>query len=125
MDQLKQLIKNHTILIKPHFAAFDKTKRSHITVDQFSRVLKQLNLLPEEKAFEVLVRAYADNNTLRDVNYVRFSDDIDTKFKAAMGQVPKDTPECFTQPMVTTMGQAEFKDMDALKPRFLAPSINV
>ena len=125
MVQLRKLIKDHTILLKPHFAAFDKTKRSHVTIGQFSRVLKQLNLLPDEKAFDVLSRAYADNNTLHDVNYVKFCEEIDTPFKAAMGEVVKNTPECFTKPMVTKMGTAEFKEMNALKPRFLEPSINV
>ena len=125
MEQLKKLVKDNTILLKPHFSAFDKTKRSHITVGQFSRVLKQLNLLPDEKSFDMLSRAYADNNTLHDVNYVKFCDEIDYRFKAAMGDVPKNTPEYFTKPMVTTMGQDEFKTMNALKPRFLEASINV
>jgi hypothetical protein len=123
--QLKKLVKDHNILLKPHFASFDKTSRSHITVGQFSRVLKQLNLLPEEKAFDLLARAYADINTLHDVNYVLFCADIDTKSDVKFGEVPRDTPEYFTKPMVTKIGAEEFKDMDALKPRFLEPSINV
>lgn len=81
--------------------------------------------MPEEKQFELIARAYADNNTLHDINYVKFCEDIDTKFKAAMGLVPDNTPEFFTKPVVTTMGQNEFKEMNALKPRFLEPSINV
>lgn len=125
MEQLRKLVKDNTILLKPHFSAFDKTKRSYITVGQFSRVLKQLNLLPDEQSFDILARAYADNNTLHDVNYVKFCDEIDYRFKAAMGEVPKNTPECFTKPMVTTMATDDFKTMNALKPRFLEPSINV
>jgi hypothetical protein len=118
-------VKDNTILLKPHFAAFDKTQRSHITTGQFSRVLKQLSILPDEKAFDVVTRAYADNNTLHDVNYVRFCEDVDYKFKAAMGEVVINTPECFTKPMETTISAKEFKEMDALKPRFLRPTINV
>lgn len=125
LAQLKKIVKDHTILLKPHFAAFDATKRSHITVGQFSRVLKQLNLLPEEKPFDLIVRAYADNNTLHDVNYVKFCEDIDTRFLASMGLVPLNTPEYFTQPMVTKIGTEEFKDINPLKPRFLQPSVNV
>ncbi len=123
--QLKKLVRDNTILMKPHFASFDKTRRSHVTVGQFARVLKQLNLLPDDKSMDVLVRAYADNNTLHDVNYVKFCNDIDTKSNIGLGEVPKDTPEYFTKPMVTTMGFNEFKDMDALKPRFLQPTVNV
>ncbi len=123
--QLKKLVKDNTILMKPHFAAFDKTKRSHITVGQFSRVLKQLNLLPDEKAFDLLARAYADLNTLHDVNYIQFCEDVDTKPDVKVGEVPMNTPECFTKPMVTKVGADEFKEMDAMKPRFLAPSVNV
>jgi hypothetical protein len=119
------LIKDHTILLKPHFASFDTTKRSHISVGQFSRVLKQLSLMPEEAQFDLIARAYADNNTLQDINYVKFCEDVDTKFKAAMGIVPENTPACFTKPAVTAFSQDEFKEMDALKPRFLEASINV
>jgi len=122
---LKKLVKDHTILLKPHFSAFDKTKRSHITTDQFSRVLKQLNLLPDEKSFDLLVRAYADINTLHDVNYVHFCEDIDTVSDVKSGEVPLDTPEYFTKPLVTKINPDEFKEMDALKPRFLQPTVNV
>ena len=125
LEQIKKIVKDNTILLKPHFAAFDKTKRSHITTPQFSRVLKQLNLLPDDAAFDVLARAYADNNTLHDVNYVKFCEDIDYKFKAAMGEIVKNTPECFTKPLTTTLQKDEFKSMDALKPRFLEATVNV
>ena len=81
--------------------------------------------MPEENEFDLIARAYADNNTLQDINYVKFCEDIDTKFQAAMGLVPDNTPACFTKPGVTNIGQKEFNEMDALKPRFLEASINV
>ena len=124
-EQISKIIKDHTILLKPHFAAFDKTSRSHITVSQFSRVMKQLNLLPDEKAFDLLARAYADINTLHDINYVQFCEDVDTKVDIKVGVVPKDTPEYFTKPAVTKLTTEEFKDMNALKPRFLEATVNV
>lgn len=123
--QLRKLVKDHNILLKPHFVSFDTTKRSHVTTGQFARVLKQLNLLPDDKATDVLVRSYADINTLHDVNYVKFCEDIDTKCTVGLGDVPKDTPEYFTKPMETKMGFKDFQEMDALKPRFLQATINV
>lgn len=81
--------------------------------------------MPEESQFDLIARAYADNNTLHDINYVKFCEDVDTKFKAAMGIVPENTPAFFTKPAVTALGKEEFKEMDALKPRFLEASINV
>ena len=123
--QIKKIIKDHTILLKPHFASFDTTKRSHITVAQFGRVLKQLNILPNDKQFDLIVRCYADNNTLHDVNYVKFCEEVDSKFKAAMGLVPDNTPESFTKPGVTTIDKEDFKDMNVLKQRFLEATINL
>lgn len=123
--QIKKLVKDNNILLKPHFAAFDTTQRSHITVGQFARVLKQLNLLPDEATFDLLARDYADLNTLHDINYVRFCNELDTKINVKVGEVPKDTPEYFTKPMVTKMEEREFKAMDTLKPRFLEATVNV
>lgn len=124
LDQIKKLIAAHSILVKPHLAAFDTTKRSHISTLQFSRALKQLNLLPDEKTFDILVRAYADNNTLHDVNYVVFCNDVDSKPEVNMG-VPKVTPDYFTKPMVAKIEPAEFKEMNPLQPRFLKATVDV
>jgi hypothetical protein len=123
--QIKTLVKNNNILLKPHFAAFDTTNRSHITVTQFSRALKQLDLLPDEATFDLLAREYADLNTCHDINYVRFCDELDTKIDTKVGEVPKDTPEYFTKPMVTKMDKGEFRAMDTMKPRFLEATVNV
>lgn len=122
---MKKLIKNNNILLKPHFAVFDTTNRSHITVTQFSRALKLLDLLPDEATFDLLAREYADLNTLHDINYVRFCDELDTRADVKVGEVPMDTPEYFTKPMVTKINQGEFKAMDTMKPRFLEATVNV
>jgi hypothetical protein len=46
-------------------------------VDQFSRVLTQLNLLPPERYLNLLIRRYIDNGNVKEVNYVKFCDDVD------------------------------------------------
>ena len=64
-------------MLKAPFQDFDRTRCSHITVDQFSRVLTGLGLLPPEKYFGLLVRRYIDNGNVKEVNYVTFCDDVD------------------------------------------------
>jgi len=46
-------------------------------VDQFSRVLTGLSLLPPERYFNLLIRRYIDNGNVKEVNYVKFCDDVD------------------------------------------------
>ena len=58
--QMKTLITNNRILLKPIFQDFDRTKVGHVTDFQFSRVLKQTHLMPNEKDFELISRKYKD-----------------------------------------------------------------
>jgi hypothetical protein len=46
-------------------------------VDQFSRVLTLLGLLPPPQFFDLLVRKYIDNGNPKEVNYVKFCSDVD------------------------------------------------
>jgi len=39
--------------------------------------LTQLSLLPKEEYFNLLVRKYIDNGNPKEVNYVKFCDDVD------------------------------------------------
>lgn len=77
LSQIKQEIRTKRILLKQPFQDFDRTRCSHITVDQFSRVLTQLNLLPPERYLNLLIRRYIDNGNVKEVNYVKFCDDVD------------------------------------------------
>ncbi|KAL4466875.1 hypothetical protein ABPG74_010472 [Tetrahymena malaccensis] len=74
---IKQEIRTRRILLKQPFQDFDRTRCSHITVDQFSRVLTQLSILPNEHLFNLLIRRYIDNGNPKEVNYVKFCDDVD------------------------------------------------
>lgn len=74
-DSLKEIrttIKANRILLKPLFADFDTTKKQRITVQQFSRVLKQLSIMPSETAFDLVCRRYFDKGNTKEVNYVKF-----------------------------------------------------
>jgi hypothetical protein len=54
-------IVTNRIMLKPSFQDFDRAKCCHITTDQFLRVLKKLNLFPENpQVAELLSRKYHD-----------------------------------------------------------------
>ena len=64
--------------MKQHFQDFDRTKSSHITIDQFGRVLNTLQLLPNQQVLKVLVNHYMDKGVnSKEVNYVKFCEDVD------------------------------------------------
>jgi hypothetical protein len=72
LTDLRRIIVSNRILLKPSFADFDPTKCLHITVGQFSRVMKQLNIMPSDLIFELLTRKYFDKGNTKEVNYVKF-----------------------------------------------------
>lgn len=77
MLNIKQEIRTKRIMLKPPFQDFDRTKCSHITVDQFYRVLTNQGLLPPERYLNLFIRRYIDNGNAKEVNYVKFCDDVD------------------------------------------------
>ena len=77
LKKIRSAIKANRILLKPSFADFDKTNIQRITVQQFSRVLKQLNLIPSEEAFDLICQQYFDKGNSREVNYIKFCQDVD------------------------------------------------
>lgn len=91
IDQLltavKRKISQKRILLKQPFQDFDRTRCSHITIEQFSRVLTQLSLLPKEEYFQLLVRKYIDNGNPKEVNYVKFCDDVDNVQEMLQGVI--------------------------------------
>lgn len=78
LETIRSEITNKRILIKPQFQGYDKTRCSHITAEQFRRVLKELRLIPPtEPLFQLLLRKYFDLGNIREVNYVKFCHDVD------------------------------------------------
>lgn len=71
------MIKTKRILIKQPFQDYDRTKSSHITRNQFVRVLNQLNLLPKSESLLELLLSHYENPVDKQVNYVRFCEDVD------------------------------------------------
>lgn len=65
------------MLIKPAFQDYDRTKCCHITRDQFSRVLHSLGLYVNERLFDVLAKNYVDNGNQKEINYVKFVEDVE------------------------------------------------
>ena len=69
---------------------FDKSRCSHISVSQFSRVFKKLGIYPpSDSLFELITRCYFDMGNTKDANYVRFCKDVDRPEDMFPGYVPK------------------------------------
>ena len=77
ISQLRQIVKANRILLKPAFQDFDPANTQHITLQQFSRVLKQMQIMPEQHIFELVCKNYFDKGNTREVNYVKFCHDVD------------------------------------------------
>lgn len=63
--------------MKPHFQDFDRTKNGYISKNQFTRILYQFNLFPDNHSLDLILRKYIDNGNLNEVNYYQFCRDVD------------------------------------------------
>ena len=80
----------HRVLLKPSFQDFDKSRCCHFAINQFSRVLKKLGISPTSEAlFELMTRKYFDKGNTKEVNYVRFCQDVDKPEDMFPGYKPK------------------------------------
>jgi Ca2+-binding EF-hand superfamily protein len=77
IKELRSVIKANRVLIKPSFADYDRTQTQRISVQQFARVLKQLNLMTSEDVFDLICQRYFDKGNTKEVNYVKFCHDVD------------------------------------------------
>ena len=120
------------ILLKPQFQDFDTTKCCHITVQQFARVLKQLNLMPSESTpiFELVCRRYADRGNLKEVNYVKFCQDID-RAEDIFAYMKQGSDERKVQVFIghrdnksNYFGNST-KDINVMESRFSQPTVNI
>jgi Ca2+-binding EF-hand superfamily protein len=70
--------RNKRLHMKPLFEDFDITKIGYVTKNQFTRLLKQEDLIPNnERQFNLLLKKYMDKGNLNEVNYYQFIRDID------------------------------------------------
>jgi hypothetical protein len=96
MTALNRHVVSHRILLKPDFMDFDRSKSQHITQQQFLRVLKKLNLMPEsDEVFDLIIRKYCDRGNNKEVNYFKFCKDVDRPedmFPAYQAKKPKAPP---------------------------------
>lgn len=131
ISDIKQLIKAHRILLKPFFQDFDPANTQHITLQQFGRVLKQLQLMPEEPEFELICKKYFDRVNTREVNYVKFCHDVDKPEDMFPGFFNKEAKKVDSAPVgVTRATKSNFfpnstKGLNVLQSRFSEPPINI
>ena len=133
---MRSVIKANRILLKPSFADFDTTLTQRITTQQFSRVLKQLGIMPSEDIFDLICRKYFDKGNTREVNYYKFCHDVDKPedMFADLG-IKMDTLERVNEiePKSTVIGKATksnfFKEttkgINVLENRFSKATINI
>ena len=139
-DTLKTLrgyIKANRILLKPSFADFDRTTTQHISVQQFSRVLKQLQLMPSEEAFDLICQKYFDKGNTKEVNYIKFCHDVD-KPEDMLEQLGISTESKKKVEIIAPVGASDItkttksnffadstKGLHVLENRFSKPTINL
>ena len=72
------MFKHKRLHLKPQFEDFDITKIGYVTKNQFTRLLKRFDLIPDnENQFNLLLKKYMDKGNLNEVNYYQFIRDID------------------------------------------------
>ena len=132
MTQLNRVVVSHRILLKPDFMDFDRSKSQHITQQQFLRVLKKLNLMPEnDDVFDLMIRKYCDRGNNKEVNYFKFCKDVDRPedmFPAYQAKRPKATPMDMLG-ISATQQSSFFKgptsDLDVINNRFMQPRVEI
>lgn len=134
---LRTTIKANRILLKPTFADFDTTQKQRVTVQQFARVLKQLNIMPTQDEFDLICRYYFDKGNTREVNYIKFCHDVDKPedmFKdlgIVMDTVKKDDlSDTLPKSILGRATKSNFfadttKGINVLENRFSKPTINL
>ena len=81
LEELRTEVANRRLLLTPTFQDFDRRRTSHVTADQFKRVLSMTGLFKSDAALAVLLKAYAATEGRHPpqgfVNWRRFVADVD------------------------------------------------
>ena len=125
MKWLNKTVVANRILLKPAFKDFDRSQNLHITQAQFLRVMKMLNLMPDnERTFQMIIRNYCDRGNNNEVNYFKFVRDVDSpkdmfpQYQAKKAEAEK--VNCFgvAPTQVSTHFKAPTNDIDVIGNRF-------
>ena len=129
---LNRIVVSHRILLKPDFMDFDKSKCQHITQQQFLRVLKKLNLIPEsEEVYDLMIRKYCDRGNNKEVNYFKFCKDVDRPedmFPAYQAKRPKAAPIDMlgvAPTQISSFFKGQTNDLDVINNRFSQPRVEI
>lgn len=136
IQDIKNIVKAHRILLKPSFQDFDPANTQHITLQQFSRVLKQMQLMPSEPVFELLCKRYFDKCNTREINYFKFCHDVDRPEDMFPGQqlpTPPAAADGITDIItgnISRVTKSNFfdqstKGINVLDNRFSQPVVNI
>ena len=131
LQEIRFIILTNRIMLKPSFQDFDKARSSHITKDQFFRVLKKLNLFPEQPSMaELLARKYLDKGNLKEINYIYFCQDVDRPEDmfpdySSKHPVPEPKPREAGVGPASTFYAGQTKDINVLAMRFQEPTLNI
>lgn len=132
MTALNRHVVSHRILLKPDFMDFDRSKSQHITQQQFLRVLKKLNLMPEsDEVFDLIIRKYCDRGNNKEVNYFKFCKDVDRPedmFPAYQAKKPKAPPVDMlgiAPTQVSSFFKGSTGDLDVINNRFSQPRVEI
>lgn len=103
LKEIRRIVTCNRILMKPSFQDFDKAKCCHITVQQFGRVLKKLNIIPSSQVvFDLIARKYFDKGNTKEINYFDFIKDVDRPEDmfvdaSISNKAPKDISQSFNK----------------------------
>jgi len=79
-DRLRSLVVMKRVRIEQFFLDFDKLRKGHVTKNQFSSILSQLNFNFTQDEYNSLAKKYETNDPERFFNYVAFVASINKAF---------------------------------------------
>ena len=104
-----------------------------MTDQQFSRVLKNLNLIPaNDRVFELILRKYFDKGNTKEINYFQFCADVDRPedmFPGYTSKRPQPDPTQVETTARTSTQKAFFsgstREINVLENRFSQQTVNI
>lgn len=79
-DRLRSLVVMKRVRIEQFFYDFDKLRKGHVTKNQFSSILSQLNFNFTSEEYDSIAKKYETNDPERFFNYVAFCENINKAF---------------------------------------------